>query len=309
MFKTLIRAAICLAVTMSGVAQAGPPTPGNTSITFSASPAVLSGDSAADVCITTTTTSEAGQPAIDEGKVVIYLATDGTVLDAGLNPIGGAPVPAASAVYWMPLNDPGLNPSSGVTALDVDLDALGFVDGTVGGFKAHYVTGGGSTKVAQHWSPAVDLEAIVSCAPGLHLGAALATGNGSPAPGYEGCWTFRITLQNCTGNDLYGVKVQGGTNGWAPMTVFGQSTGSVSVRENKKNQVLTWMVDIANGATETLNVTVCGKVKPSTPDGTILFLSGAWSAVYDDDGDPLTPTVKTDYTGRVSVTVTTPPLE
>jgi hypothetical protein len=296
-FKTLTSAAFCLALALAAAAPAGMPVEGATAITFSSNPAVLSGDPTSDVTITTTTTSTAGQPYIDDGKVTIELATDGF----------GIPVPAGTlGAVWVPLNDPGQNPVSGVTTLSVDLDGLGFVDGTVGGFRAHYVTGGGSTKVATHFSAAVDLVAIVSCEPGLHIAIDLAAGDGSPAPGYSGCWMFEVTLTNCTGMDLEGVKVQGGTNGWAPMTGYLESTGDVSVKENKKNQVLTWMLDIANGETETLAVTVCGSIKPSTPYDSILFLSGAWSAVYDDDDDPVTPDVKTEYTGRVSITVTEP---
>ena len=128
---------------------------GTTTLTFSANPANLSGDSAADVTITTTTTAAgAPQALIDAGKVMIQLATDGL----------GNPVPAGSVVAWVALNAPGQNPVSGITTLDVDLDALGFVCGTVGGFRAHYVTGGGRDKVDTHFSAPVDLTAACECA-------------------------------------------------------------------------------------------------------------------------------------------------
>lgn len=86
---------------------------------------------------------------------MIELATDGV----------GNPVPAASSVVtWVALNSPGVNPDgSGVTTLDVDLDAVKFVCGTVGGFRAHYVTGGGSNKVGTHFSTPVDLTAACEC--------------------------------------------------------------------------------------------------------------------------------------------------
>jgi hypothetical protein len=127
---------------------------GTTTLTFSANPANLSGDSAADVTITTTTTAAgAPQALIDAGKVMIQLATDGL----------GNPVPAGSVVAWVALNAPGQNPVSGITTLDVDLDALGFVCGTVGGFRAHYVTGGGQNKVDTHFSAPVDLTAACNC--------------------------------------------------------------------------------------------------------------------------------------------------
>ncbi|UCD51517.1 MAG: hypothetical protein JSW27_02575 [Phycisphaerales bacterium] len=133
---------------------------GTTVVTFSANPATLSGDSTPDVTITTTTTASGGSPdLIDAGKVVIQLATDGI----------GNPVPAASVVDWVALNAPGQNPTSGVTSLDVDLDSLGFVPGTVAGFRAHYVTGGGKDKVDTHFSDPVDL-AVASGWEGLSHG-------------------------------------------------------------------------------------------------------------------------------------------
>ncbi len=126
---------------------------GTTTVAFSANPATLSGDSTPDVTITTTTTSAEHPEKVDEGKVTIQLATDGA----------GNPVPAASVVTWVVLNAPGQTPVSGVTTLNVDLDALGFVCGTVGGFRAHYVTGGGQHKVETHFSVPVDLTAECNC--------------------------------------------------------------------------------------------------------------------------------------------------
>jgi hypothetical protein len=123
---------------------------GTTTIEFSANPATLSGDNTTDVTITTNTTATgASQALIDAGKVTIQLATDGS----------GNPVQAASVDTWVALNSPGQNPVNGVTTLDIDLDALGFVSGTVGGFRAHYVTGGGPDKVGTHFSDPVDLTA------------------------------------------------------------------------------------------------------------------------------------------------------
>jgi hypothetical protein len=145
--------AVVLVMPVAVPALAQPTPNGSTQISFSANPATLSGDSATDVTITTTTTSSAGQPYIDEGKVIIELATDGS----------GNPVPAASVVLWVALNDPGQIPVNGNTTLDLDIDGLGFIDGMIGGFRAHYVTGGGKTKVDTHFSAPVDLEAIAMC--------------------------------------------------------------------------------------------------------------------------------------------------
>ncbi len=131
---------------------------GSTAITFSAEPAILSGDSDPDVTITTTTTA-APTDVIDAGKVTIQLAVDefGDPVSAG----------SVSVSDWVSLNPSGDNPTGGVFSLPVDLEDWGFVPGTVGGFRAHYV---GSWyydeddryKVKNHFSPEVDLMAIAS---------------------------------------------------------------------------------------------------------------------------------------------------
>ena len=127
---------------------------GSTILEFWDNPAVLSADATIDVTITTTMTATgASQALIDDGRVTIQLATDGD----------GNPVPAADVVDWVALNAPGQNPATGVTTLDVDLDDLGFICGTVGGFRAHYVTGGGRHKVGTHFSDPVDLTAVCEC--------------------------------------------------------------------------------------------------------------------------------------------------
>ncbi len=86
--------------------------PGTTTVSFSSNPATLVAGN--DVTISTLTTSTGHPEKVDDGKVAIQLATDGT----------GNPVPAASVVTWVALNAPGQNPSSGVTNLAVDLFAV-----------------------------------------------------------------------------------------------------------------------------------------------------------------------------------------
>ena len=70
--------------------------------------------------------------------------------------------------------------------------------------------------------PAVDLTAVgSSCSgSGVNVGPVLASGDGAPNPGDGGPWTFTVSVQNCIGADLGGVKVQGGTSGW---TTFGNA--------------------------------------------------------------------------------------
>ena len=121
--------ALSMALVMAPIpVSAAAPYDGTTTISFSANPATLSGGSAPDVTITTTTTAEpeATQDMIDDGKVTIQLATDGTGPPY-------VPVPAATpGAVWVSLNAPGQDPSSGITAYDVDLDGLGFVSENFG---------------------------------------------------------------------------------------------------------------------------------------------------------------------------------
>jgi hypothetical protein len=193
-------------------------------------------------------------------------------------------------------------PSGGATSSALDFDGLGFVPGTTASFRAHYVTGGGAVKADTHFSPAIDVSAVGDSCQGFNISADFASGNGGPPPGAVGPWAFRITLENCTGVDLTGIKAQGGSNGWAPMTTFVPSTGSVQVRNNNKNQVLTWTLDMPSGSTETILVNVDGKIPPTAVCDSIRYLSGPWSAVYDAGSGAQ----KSDYTGRVSIQVTCP---
>jgi hypothetical protein len=143
--------ALSMALVMAPIPVSAATYVGTTTISFSANPATLSGGSAPDVTITTTTAAEpeATQDMIDDGKVTIQLATDGA----------GNPVPTASVNTWVALMPNNVNPVNGVVTWNVDLDGLGFVPGTTGGFRAHYVTGGGSDKVGTHFSDAADLTA------------------------------------------------------------------------------------------------------------------------------------------------------
>jgi hypothetical protein len=238
---------------------------------------------------------------IDNGKVVIQYATDGS----------GNVTTAGSVVNWVSLNAPGQNPS-GVnheTSLAVDLDALpGFIPGATVGFRAHYVTGGGSPHVDTHFSPAVDLSTSGSLCSGLNIAASLASGNGTPYPGSGSQdWRFRIAVTNCTGADLAGVKVQGGTNGWTTYKGASFPDGSLSISTKNKTSVLTWIVDLANGQEKDIDVTVNGSIAakavcspdPNTPlPGTVLYLSGPWSAL----AGALKP-----YSTRVTIVVTCAP--
>jgi hypothetical protein len=134
----------------------------------------------------------------------------------------------------------------------------------------------------------------------VQISADLASGDGNPPAGTTQTWQVEIKVHAC--EDATGLKVQGGTNGWATNSVGTPSTGVVTVRLNNKNQVITWnMESLAAGEDATLTLTVTGTIKPNTPSGTILRLLGPWSVTYSTDGG-LTYQ-KSDYTGAVTVTV------
>ena len=294
--QTRLAAAVLALASLPALAQPpGPPPPNAaTAITITPTPVLLSGDAVEDAVADTQTTSATLSTAvIDDGKVTIQMAT-----------LAGVPVTTATAGFgWTDLAPGNMNPSGGATSSAWDFDGLGFLPGTTASFRAHYVTGGGAVKADTHFSPAIDVTAVGgSTCEGFNISADFASGNGGPAPGSQGPWAFRITLENCTGVDLGGIKAQGGSNGWAPMTGYVASKGGVVVSSNKKNEVLTWNVDMPNGSTETLLVTVDGKIPASAACDSIRYLSGAWSAVYDAG----LGSQKSPYTGRVSIQVTCP---
>jgi hypothetical protein len=291
------RTAFCcsiLAALATGSAMAEPEPNASTSFSITPTPVLLSLDAAPDAVADTQTTSAAVSTAvIDAGKITIEMATY----------LGLPTTVATPGFVWTGLPPGNMNPSGGATASSIDFDGLGFVDGMQASFRAHYVTGGGAVKADEHKSPIIDIGAgSQTCSGGFNISADLASGNGSPAPGATGPWAFRITLENCTGVDLTGIKAQGGSNGWAPMTSNVPSTGTVAVRLNNKNQVLTWNLDMAQGTTETILVNVDGKIPAKTACDSIRYLSGPWSAVYNAGAGAQ----KSEYTGRVSVQVTCP---
>lgn len=293
--STLLFAACAAAFSVSAFAAPGPP-PANasTTLTVTPTPVVLSYDANDDaVADTLTTSATLPTSVIDGGKVTVQMAS-----------FGGLPATTSTPGFtWVSLPPGNMQPSGGATSSALDFDGLGFVDGTTASFRAHYVTGGQQVHADTHFSPAIDVTAIGgNTCQGFNISADFASGQGGPPPGSVGPWAFRITLENCSGVDLNGIKAQGGSNGWAPMTGFVASKGTVAVRNNNRNQVLTWNLNMPNGTTETLLVTVDGKIPPSAVCDSIRYLSGPWSAVYN----PGTGSQKSEYTGRVSIQVTCP---
>jgi hypothetical protein len=292
------------------------PPPATTAISFNNNPATPDGTSATDVTITSTTTWEPGNQ--DEGQVQLQVATDGT----------GTLVPAGSVVTWVALDNLGFKTpnASGVVTFDLDLDNFSSYstttlpnvtcptyDGQSIGFRTHYLacTGPSCTtpKAAGNFSPGLDLDIKCNPCPAIQASptivAAMASGNGAPAPGECGEWVYTITVMNCTGNDLTGVKIQGGSNGWSTQTAQSATGGTETffgVSTKNKNTVTTWTGDIAFGDTVTITVTLDGCAPGKCPgsNGNVLNLNGGWS-IKDANGNLLA-----SYTEPITITETCP---
>ncbi len=261
------------------------------------------------------TTLEVYPNPVTEGDIATFTATVTYPNRTGTPPIEGAKVDLQQ--LQLPDGTPvqvGTSGADWVTILTECTDSQGkatfYFDtsghgGSTIGFRAK--TDRKPNAWSESQSAAIDLQIVPGCT-GVQIGATLAAGNGSPPPGYTGCWTFRITVKNCDLSTRV-FKVQGGSNGWANFQsalaseVAPGYSPNPEIRSNRRNEVITWWVELDPGEEQYIDVTVCGTIKPSTPIGTVLYLSGAWSAAYvDDDGNP----AKSDYTGRVSLTVSEP---
>jgi hypothetical protein len=117
------------------------------------------------VTINTATSSPVGQPYIDQGKIHLQILVDSS----------GNPVPCGTAgATWERIDGAGggLVISGGHTAHVTDLDDLHSVNSNVNNAKcgdkicirAQYVTGGGQTKVATHFSDPTPFEIICASA-------------------------------------------------------------------------------------------------------------------------------------------------
>jgi hypothetical protein len=310
--KNIARTMLALAavVAIAAPAWAAPCTKTKVTVAISDNPIEL-GDS---VDLTATVTTNAGVP-VTVGSIEIWYRK-----------LGGAP-------DWQLLGSGNVHSSTGQFTATFTPVAPAYADGSKVQFEAVYrATGGGGFCDDEH-SPRITAKITAEgcgITKAVYLTNNLASGSGQPAPG-SGTqnWTFSVNIKNCLGYDLTQVKLQGGTNGWAN---FGSATASdgttVRVRNNNRNEVVTWDASVEHGETKHILVTLSGSIpaKAACWDRTgdespfIRFLSGAWSAAYVDlDPESLTylQTVKTaitdgedptkpNYTDRAYIVVTCP---
>jgi hypothetical protein len=184
-------------------------------------------------------------------------------------------------------------------------------DGKNIGFRVHYQ--GAPTLYAGSFSAGTDLSLSCSiCGENTNftIGLSLASGSGNPCPGSYQCYTYILTVQNCTAHDLTNVKIQGGTAGWLDQSVTAATSDVLPQPQVKavgkgKNKVITWTGSLASGSEVNITVHVCGTV--ASTDGTTEFLNGPWSATGTTVADPNTgypggELVTTGYTGQLSIT-------
>ncbi|MEO7811303.1 MAG: hypothetical protein ABIR73_04580 [Usitatibacter sp.] len=165
------------------------------------------------------------------------------------------------------------------------------------GFRARYTKlspGGG---YASSVSPCINLTVGPSTdacegSTDVKLNVYQAAGQGEVRVGDVGPWTYTFTVLNCTSGKKT-VKVQGGTTAWTSFLNWVISAGSaIGKGTGNGNQVTTWTVDLEAKQSQTIAITVNGKV-PNTLE-TWIPISGAWSAAYNDQGPQ-----KTNYTDAV----------
>jgi hypothetical protein len=138
--------AMILALGLATPVLAGPPLSATTVLNISPNPAILSGDTTADVTFTTTTTRTSDGNPVTAGNVQVQWASDGAS-----NPV---PSTYAGAITWVGFGAPKTPDSNGQTTWQEDLDGL-FSAGTVVGIKAHFANAGSG--YATHESAAIDL--------------------------------------------------------------------------------------------------------------------------------------------------------
>jgi hypothetical protein len=265
-----------------GNSQGTPPAGTTTTITLRPAGTVVQ-YSSADAIGTVTSN---GKP-VTVGRLELQRAVDGD----------GNPTSCKAAADYLS-GTPIAVDDNGSAMFSLDTTVLGTF-----GYRIHYIPGEhipGEQSYGTSFSPCADLTVTPPPCSGVQISAYLASGDGNPPAGTTQTWTVEIKVHAC--EDATGLKVQGGTNGWATNWVGTPSTGVFDVRFNNRNQVITWnMESLAADQDATLPLMVTGTIKPNTPSGTILRLLGPWSVTYSTDGG-LTYQ-KSDYTGAVTVTV------
>jgi hypothetical protein len=263
----------------AAVTFARAPIPSTTVLTINPNPVVVGDPSPTMVA---TVTPDSGS--VTEGKLRIQKMVD----DVTLLPVACG-TPASHGVVF-----DEEDPTDGtLTNTSADTSVIGSF-----GYFAQYVPSGG-TGIHESQSGCFNLDVVPPACSGLQIAATAAAGTNTPVPGATWNGGFEITITNCGLDPLPGVTAQGGSSGWTTVTGINPDTGLAGVKATKgktSTQVIQWNVGtMAAGAKAKIVVSESGFIKAGTPSGTVFFLNGPWSAQ--------TGGVKTDYTGRITITV------
>jgi hypothetical protein len=276
-----LAAAVLCAVAVLGldvVPALAVPAGTTTTITFSPSASVNQGDTANAIGQTKVTSSGA---VVTIGNLELQTAAD----------VNGNPTTCGLQTQFLS-GTPTAVDSTGSATFALNTNIVGTI-----GYRMHYTQG---SSYGTSFSPCADFTVSAPPCSGVTIAADLASGNGTPSAGGTYTWIVEIKVHACVA--ATGLKAQGGDNGWASDSVGSPSAGDISIKTNKKNQVITWTMDsLGAGADATLDLTITGTIKPNTPSGTVLGLTGPWSVTYSTDGGVTYQ--KSAYTGEVTVTV------
>jgi hypothetical protein len=293
MFKTT-RAllGVALTIALAVPALAAPPTVTTTTLTFSKNPADV-GDA---VSVIGTVTAVGGPV---EGKIRVkqYFVSN-IAVSCGVWAAAAAIDRTEPIVSELDPVNFGANVGVFSTSIAADTSVAGSY-----GFSAQYVPSQAGGAFQQSQSGCVDLivQEPDTCAPsGLSIAITESTGSSFALPGTTYVGGFKVTVQNCGPGVAPFVTAQGGTSGWSQYTNMVADTGTPVIRkQNRQTEVILWSIgDMAENTRANLQVNLTGAIKPKAQPGDVLFLSGPWSATSAG--------VKTDYTGRVFITVDSP---
>lgn len=305
----LIFAVALLLVAGVTTAWAAAPTPTNTCIGLSPNPVAQNASSTATGTTVEQPGSCSGSPSPQStaglGEIGIHIfphecksltTCDLTTSTCVNDPTKSCTTNPSSACF------PGLGPPLDDGTPDANGQFSTAADTTVvGSFAYHANYLGKGDGFGNSTSPCLDLVVNNGECPasGLTIVATLAGGPGCPASGTN-TWTYRITVTNCGGVDISNVTAQGGSNGWTTNAPgLSPDKGTAGIRKiNKLNSTILWLIGaMPAGSVANLDVTLTGTIKSGsgTPNGTLFFLNGPWSAINGDT------TLKTDYTGRVTL--------
>ncbi len=211
----------------------------------------------------------------------------------------------------------------GTNAVQVTQDTTN-LGGLTGGFKTVYTKLSPLGTYVSSDSVCVDLKIvdvvlppqdICTNYPGIvALYVVGGAGKGSVVAGDKGPWSYTLEVLNCTGIDDLAVKVQGGTSGWTTFSAVAtnpdETVNSTAKSSGKKGttSIVTWNTILDDQETKTITVTVDGTVPSGNAAGTMLNISGPWSAAYNDNNsstcyiDPKKGVCDSEYSDKSAYT-------